>query len=141
MSKINFDLTKIKYIDTHSHIHDKAFDDDRDAVIKKMNESGIATITIGTDLLESSKAKNLSLANENIFYTAGLHPHDNLEEFHSLFLENHEAVFPDYENIKEYFDKLKVLAESEKCFAIGECGLDYFYFDKEKSAHTFEQMK
>lgn len=140
----NFDFSKIKYIDTHSHLHDKTFDIDREEVIKRMNENCISTTTIGTDLIESERAKNLAEQNENIFYTVGLHPHDNLAEFNDLFMENRQVVLPDTEKIKEYFEKMKSLVGSEKCVAIGECGLDYFYLNKGEQnaiAPTIEQMK
>lgn len=119
---MNLDLSKIEYIDIHSHLQFKSYDNgEREPVIRKMNENKIATICIGTDLVESEKAKDLAIQNENIFYSIALHPHDNLEEF-KLALENPE----------EYFTKLKSLAKEEKCLAIGECGLDYFYDESEK---------
>jgi len=130
----NFDLEKVEYIDNHCHLHDKVFDQDRLEILQKLQAEKIAIISIGTDLAESQKAKDLAttnslnslnnlennstedLLNKNIFYTAGLHPHDNLQEF-NLALEQ-----PDL-----YFQKLKILAQHEKCVAIGETGLDYFY--------------
>ncbi len=102
----------MKYIDTHSHIHDKALLDKRDLIILKMKEEGIASITIGTDLHTSMQAMTLAQSNSNIFYTIGVHPCDDSE-----------ANF----NEKE-FEKLI----SDRCVAIGECGLDYYYFDKNK---------
>lgn len=111
-----FDLSKIEYVDIHSHLQFKSFDNDREEVIKRMKEYKVATICIGTDFKESELAKDIAEKNENIFYSVALHPHDNLEEF--AFALKNKA---------EYFQKLKVLAENEKCLAIGECGLDYFY--------------
>ena len=101
----------MKYIDTHSHIHDKAFDVYRDVLINSLKEKYIYTITIGTDYETSLAAKRLAEANENVYYTIGVHPHDN-----------EKATFDENK-----FNKLL----GDKCVAIGECGLDYFYLYKD----------
>ncbi len=102
----------MRYIDTHSHIHDKALQDKLDVTLSKMKEEDIATITIGTDYETSKEARALAQSHENIFYTIGVHPCDDSE-----------ATFDE----KEFQNLL-----SDKCVAIGECGLDYFYFAKNK---------
>ena len=100
----------LNYFDVHSHLHDKAFDADREEMLLEMKEKGIRTIAIGTDKAESKKALELAINNDNIYASVGLHPADNVtEEF-------------DYEFYKE-------LAQNKKVVAIGECGLDYFYID------------
>ena len=96
------------FFDVHSHLHDKAFDEDREVIIESMKIRGVGSITIGTDLKESEKAVELAVKHENIFATIGLHPADNVtEEFNA-----------------EEFEKL---AQNKKVVAIGECGLDYHY--------------
>lgn len=103
--------------DIHAHLHDKAYDEDRDVVLKEMKDYGLGAITVGTDKSESTKALNLALAHDHIFASIGLHPADNVTE------EFDEAFY-----IK--------LGEHEKVVAIGECGLDYHYienfFEKDK---------
>lgn len=118
---MTFDLSKIEYIDIHSHLQFDGFDNDREDVIKRMQANKVATICIGTDLSESQKAKDIATQNQNIFYSIALHPHDNLEEFN-------QAI----NNQDEYFEKLKLLTDNKKCLAIGECGLDYFYNENNK---------
>lgn len=118
---MSFDLSKMEYVDIHSHLQFSGFDNNREEIINRMNENKIATICIGTDFSESEKAKNIAIENENIFYSVALHPHDNLEEFKGAL-----------ENQDEYFEKLKSLAQNKKCLAIGECGLDYFYNENNK---------
>ena len=112
----------IEYIDFHTHMHDKSFDIDHSDVMQSILDKNIAIVTIGTDIAESRRAKDLSdkytsLGHANIFYTIGVHPHDDMS-----------ATF-NFENEKD-FEKLL----SPRCIAIGECGLDYFYLkgDKEK---------
>ena len=108
---------KINYIDIHSHVQDSAFNTDRDAVILRMEEAGVATITIGTGIETSRNAVQLADTHTHIYATVGLHPVDDArEEF----------------NAAEY----EVLARHERVVAIGECGLDYHYietfFEKDK---------
>jgi len=44
-------------IDTHCHIHDKRYDEDRDAAVLRARESGVdELITIGCDLADSERA-------------------------------------------------------------------------------------
>jgi TatD DNase family protein len=107
----------MNYFDTHSHPHDKAFDEDRESVILEMKEKGITTIAIGTDKEQSTKALILAEMHDNIYASVGLHPADNvLEAFDYGFYTT--------------------LATHPKVLAIGECGLDYFYiqnfFERDK---------
>lgn len=115
---MSFDLSKIEYIDIHSHLQFEGYGKERKNILERMAGSKVATVCIGADLKESEAGKILALENENIWYAVGLHPHDNLSEFDFAF-----------QNQKEYFEELKKLS-SEKCLAIGECGLDYFYIYK-----------
>lgn len=105
------------FFDTHSHMHDKAFDEDREVIIKEMKQKGVGTITVGTGLKESREALALADAHDHVFAAVGLHPADN--------------VLEEYDR-----DAFLKLASHEKVVAIGECGLDYHYienfFDGEK---------
>ena len=97
-------------IDTHCHIDDKRFDDDRDAMLSRARQAGVARmITIGCHLSNSQEALNLSLAHPDIYFSAGIHPHESAE------------APADFEVT------LRTLGEHPRCVAIGECGLDYFY--------------
>ncbi len=108
-------------IDSHCHIHDEKFNADREEVIKRATDAGIThLITIGCDILTTEKARVMAESFEHIYFSAGFHPH--------------EAKFLSDEN----FDTLKALAQHEKCVAIGECGLDFYYYhssaDEQKAA-------
>lgn len=116
----SFYIQNYEYVDFHSHMHDEAFDVDRDEVMKNIIDKKIALVTIGTDTEESKKAKALSDKYENVFYTIGVHPYD---------LVNAEFR-------EEEFEKLL----GEKCIAIGECGLDYFYLKTDKEKGIIENM-
>ncbi len=99
------------FIDVHSHIHDKAFDEDRDVVLGEMKERGFATITVGTDIVESKKAVEAAEKYDHVWATVGMHPVDNRTE-----------VFDR--------DAYKTLLMHPKVVALGECGLDYFHIQK-----------
>lgn len=113
------------FIDIHSHIHDKAFDGDRDAVLAEMKERGFFTITVGTDSIESRKAIECAEKYDNVWATVGMHPVDNR---------------------KEEFDKetYRTLLMHPKVVALGECGLDYFHiknFEGNKDAEVDRQQR
>ncbi len=94
------------YIDIHSHLNFPDYEKDFEEVIQRLRDTKTATITVGTDLVSSKKAVELSEKYEMIYACIGLHPADNLEE----------------EFNEEEFEKL---VSHKKVVAIGECGLDY----------------
>ena len=102
-------------IDSHTHIHDPAFDPDRDSVIKRAIDSGVQTmITVGCDLESSHAAVALADRHEQIYATVGIHPH--------------EAKTADDAVYKE----LETLAKHPRVVAWGEIGLDFFYMHSPK---------
>ncbi len=96
----------MEYIDIHSHLYFKDFDADREEVITRMKEAGIATISIGTGLETSKESIALAEQYSHLYACVGLHP-------------GHVASI-------DVPAELAVLAEHEKVVAIGECGFDYF---------------
>jgi TatD DNase family protein len=92
--------------DIHSHLTFADFDVDRDAVIVRMKEEKIGTITVGTDVQTSKDSIALAEKHEHLFATVGIHP-------------THEGVHADFGGIPE-------LARHPKVVAIGETGLDYY---------------
>ncbi|TAK57070.1 TatD family deoxyribonuclease [Patescibacteria group bacterium] len=96
-----------KYVDIHSHLQMSEYDSDREAVLMRMKEAGVATIVVGVDYETSLQAVEMAERNENIYACVGLHPKDNLTE-----------VF----DVEAY----RKLVQNPKVVAIGECGLDFF---------------
>jgi TatD DNase family protein len=96
----------IKYIDIHSHLNFEDFDSDREEVISRMEDAGVATITIGTSVETSKSGVILAKSYENIFAAVGIHPGDEKEA------EYEEDIFEE-------------LAKDPKVVSVGECGLDY----------------
>ena len=97
-------------IDSHAHLHDAAFDEDRAEMIARAKEAGVHTmITVGTDLADSARA--VTVANEFATGVAvGIHPHEAEHAPSDL-----EAAFA------------PLFASAQRLVAIGEIGLDYHY--------------
>lgn len=102
------------YFDSHSHLNLSQFDDDREAVIARMREEGVWTITIGVDAKTSKESVELAEKHDHIFATVGVHPDDLEEELVQSSVEGFDEV---------YYDQL---VKSSKVVGIGEAGLDYF---------------
>ena len=100
----------MRLFDTHAHLLDERFDDDRDALIAELPKRGIVgVVEIGTDLTDSTKAAALAAKIDYIYAAVGVHPHEAKD------------AAPDY------LDRLRSLAAQKKVVAIGEIGLDYHY--------------
>lgn len=111
----------MKLIDSHAHVHDGKFNEDRDEVIKRSIESGVEkTITVGTNEKTSLEAIELAREHESIYATVGLHP---LHLFEASNCEPEEQFVEDFD-----YDKYLELAKDENVVAIGEVGLDYHHF-------------
>jgi len=106
-------------IDTHCHLDFDHFNADRDLVIERARKEGVEyIINVGSDPDGSKKSAELARKFDNIFATAGIHPHHAAEAGESAFSE------------------IEKLLENEKVVAIGEVGLDYF-----KSASSPETQR
>jgi len=112
-------------IDTHAHLTDKAFDEDRGQVIARAKEAGIKKIVCVLcefDERSINIFKEL-LKEEFIFGAVGVHPHDakDYEKYKSILLE---------------------LLRLEKIVGLGEIGLDYHYLysPKEIQQKVFESQ-
>lgn len=97
------------FVDSHAHLDDEQFDKDRDAVISQLSNDDIAlVINIGSDLKSSRFSQMLAKNNDNIYFAAGIHPHDS------------NAC------TEETLNEIEKLLSDTKCVALGEIGLDYF---------------
>ena len=99
--------------DTHAHMDDHAFDEDREALLSSLPDQQIALLmNPGCSLESSYNAVKLSNAYDYIYAAVGSHP-DVADEVN--------------ENVLEEYRKLCKL--NGKVKAIGEIGLDYHYED------------
>ena len=98
-------------IDTHAHVHDRAFDEDRDAMIARARERGVdAIVTVGCDADDSRRACEVA-ETYGLAATVGIHPHEAKDAPADL-----PAVF---DALRERF--------GTRVVAVGETGLDYHY--------------
>lgn len=99
------------FFDTHAHYNDEKFKEDRDIIIKQVQENNIKYITVvGYNIESSIKAIEIANKYDNIYATVGISPNDLESEIN--------------------LEKIENLAQNKKVVAIGEIGLDY-YWNKE----------
>ncbi len=97
-------------IDTHTHLDDARYDEDRAVMIERARAAGVeAFVTIGCDLATSRAAVALARQYSFVYATIGVHPHE----------VKHVA--------DGWYDELRRLAQNDKVVAYGEIGLDYHY--------------
>lgn len=123
-----------KYIDIHSHVNFKAFDEDRDAVIARALENDTWVINVGTQIDTSRAAVALAdKYTEGVYAIIGLHPIHTGASFHDE-KELGEGG-KEFTSRGENFDKdaYRELLKNPKVVGIGECGLDYYRMDEEST--------
>lgn len=106
----------------HSHPQFPAYDGDRDAVLRRLRDSGTGVIAVGTQFSTSEAALALADAYPDfVWATVGFHPGHLRDDWHHDVNEQGGSE-------PEVFDreKLRVLLRHPKAVAVGECGLDYF---------------
>lgn len=118
----------MKYLyDSHAHLDDERFDQDREEIIKSLKANGISlVINPGADMKSSRKALGLADLYPNVYAAVGIHPQE---------ASNYDSE--DLEIIRKW-------SENPKVVAIGEIGLDYYYGknNKEEQIKLFrEQIK
>jgi len=118
--------------DTHSHLNFKAYDADRNEVIKRTQNEGVFCVDVGTKFETSKRAVELAEQNETIYAAIGMHPIHIKTDLLKLKMDEDEGAFAPHGedfNVERY----KELAKSRKVVAIGEIGLDYYYRPKTKT--------
>jgi TatD DNase family protein len=117
----------VNLVDSHCHLDDSKFDEDREQVIERARAAGVGTLmAIGT----GSGPPDLEVAVRQadrypfIYATIGVHPHDASKA------------------TDESFVKLRELSAHAKVLAVGEIGLDYHYdfSPRDVQRSVFEQQ-
>ena len=113
------------YFDTHAHLDDKAFDQDREALTVSLQDAGVELVlNPGCEEASSRHAAALAAQYAFVWFAVGIHP----EEL---------AYYTD-----ESLERTLSLTEDPKCAAIGEIGLDYYWDDtrKERQKELFHRQ-
>lgn len=96
--------------DTHAHYDDEAFDEDREELLEALPQNGIAkVVNVGSSLEACRRTIGLMEKYDYVYGAIGIHPSDTGEL-------NEEA-----------FAWLRLQYRLEKCVAVGEIGLDYYW--------------
>ena len=96
--------------DSHCHLDDAKFDEDREEAYRRMLAAGVTRcVCVGSDLPSSESCIALAAGHPGVYAAAGVHPH-----------EAKDAP-------EDYLDQLAALLRRERVVALGEIGLDYYY--------------
>jgi len=104
-----------KIFESHAHFDDAAFDNDRDSLLLSLHENAIEKIiNVGASIASTKHTIELMNRYDFVYGALGIHPNEckDLTEDDIVWLKN-EAMH-------------------DKCCAIGEIGLDYYWKEPEK---------
>jgi TatD DNase family protein len=108
----------IEYFDSHCHLTDAAFREDREAVFRRSADAGVTRfVCIASSLADARDAVKLVGGRDGAWCTVGVHPH-----------EAEGASEDDPETIR------RLVASHPEIVAVGETGLDYYYDNAPRAA-------
>ena len=96
-------------VDTHCHLGDARFDDDREQVIDSARAVGVDHIIVVADCEPATRRAIELAARHGLSATAGVHPHEARSW--------NDAVA----------DAIELMLQDPIVVAVGEAGLDYYY--------------
>ncbi len=99
----------MKLIDSHCHLDDDRFDEQRQDVIARAAAAGVTRMVIpATTANRWEKVKRVCTDHDGLYPAYGLHP---------MFIEQHHV---------SHLRELDEWLEREKPVAVGECGVDFY---------------
>lgn len=117
----------MELFDSHCHLDDEKFDEDRKDLIEKIFTSDVTKlISAGYSLEGSKKALELASKYPQIYTVLGISPND---------------IGENVENIQGEIKQIEELAKNEKVVGIGEIGLDYYWNKENKELQQFAFIK
>ncbi|MGE7136991.1 TatD family hydrolase [Luteibacter sp. NPDC031894] len=112
-------------IDTHAHLDDRSFDDDREPMFGRSADAGVRRwIVPAIDRANWEKVELLAASHAGVSAAYGLHP---------LFLDAHRD---------EHLDELPRWLDERGAVAVGEIGLDFYVegLDPERQRDLFHRQ-
>lgn len=112
-------------IDTHAHLNDSAFDQDRREVLERARQSGVHyIIDVSEDAASAKKSLELFEKEPSVWSAVGFHPHA-------------ARILSDQE-----LNEMECLLKNKKVIGVGEIGLDYYYEKQPRDIQkkAFESM-
>lgn len=113
---------ELRYIDGHCHIQERTFDEDREAILSRMEEVGVGALVVGVDYASSRRAVEVASSSSLLSAVIGVHPVDTPTE----------GFEP-----KKYVD----LIQQRGVVGIGECGLEYFRMEDDNHEEKERQQQ
>ncbi|WP_251444235.1 TatD family hydrolase [Veillonella intestinalis] len=116
----------MRLFDTHAHINDNRFDNDREVMLEDCLAQGVEFIMCpAVDRETAESAIALAAKYDFVYASVGVHPH-----------ESKDVTEADYEYFKEQ------ALHNDKVKAIGEIGLDYYYdfSDRDTQMREFKRQ-
>lgn len=96
--------------DSHAHYDDESFNEDREQIIKEINENGVINVlNCGASLQGARDSFKLAKKYDFFYAAVGIHPENA------------------YELTEEALEEIKEMTKETKVKAIGEIGLDYYW--------------
>ena len=118
----------MEFFDSHCHLDDERFDEDREEIIEKIKESGVTKlVSAGYSIEGSKRGVELSQKYQFIYTTCGISPND--------IPQTEEELWKDIDKIRKLVEEN---LEYKKIVAIGEIGLDY-YWEKDKERRELQK--
>jgi TatD DNase family protein len=118
--------------DTHCHLNFISFKEDGDKIIADFLKNNYALLIVGSQ--ESTSWRAIEYAKKfkrGVYVAVGLHPIDLMEESEeTVSIDGQPYTFKNRYEEFDYQKYKKMALSSDKVKAIGEVGLDYYYFDK-----------
>lgn len=121
----------MNFFDSHAHLDDEKFNEDRANLIKSLKEAEISKcISAGYSLEASQKAINLAKQYDFIYATCGISPNDIPQSEDELW----KSIAKIEDMVKQtQIEKKKIVV------AIGEIGLDY-YWEKDEQRRNMQKI-
>lgn len=106
--------------DTHTHYDDEAFEEDRDALITSLPARNVGLlVNVGASLSSCRETLRMAEKYPFVYGAIGVHPSETAELNEDNFLQLSEMV------------------KHEKCVAVGEIGLDYYWPEPDRETQKF----
>lgn len=100
----------LRLFDSHLHLTDERLLPELASVLERARDAGVeGMVTVGTSPDDARAAREVARAHDDVWFTAGLHPHD-ADRFEPGLLATFGA-----------------LLDAPEAVAVGETGLDYHY--------------
>ncbi|MCX7880977.1 MAG: TatD family hydrolase [Patescibacteria group bacterium] len=117
--------------DTHCHLNFKAFKNRVKEVIEEAKKAGVNYFVVpGSDVETSKKAVEIAKNYSNVYAAVGIHPHHTYQYQESNSKNQKILKIKMEKDLKEIENLL--INETKKVIAVGEIGIDRYYYRNSK---------